>query len=190
MLHSKKGDASASLFFERVWSRVSAFQPDDQPPPQQRNHDRAIGLRQDQIVLARSHPPEMQDRECRDQVDRLVQRLPPAAEFLHHRFRRRHRERNQQQERGEANRDERPLDDVLQNRGDVEPFVEPQVRREMQHGVEERVKPEHPPKSQQRIHAGQPPRRRNRKRDAEVDERPEARRARDEFDRVRARARR
>ncbi len=59
-------------------------------------------------------------------------------------------------ERGEADRDERPLAMSVEDGRQVEELVEPDVGEQVQAGVEEREQPEHAPEADERVPAGQP----------------------------------
>ena len=81
--------------------------------------------------------------DCAD-VDRAMQDAPAAAaKAANPASRGRNRERNEQREREEAYGDEGALVDIFPDFVDVEKFVEPEVRGEMQAGVEEGEEAEH-----------------------------------------------
>jgi len=81
-----------------------------------------------------------------------MQFLPAPAEPAHHAIGRGHRQRNEQQEAGEANRDVRPLGNVFDDRREVEGLIKEEVVRKMQGRVSECKESQHAPEAQQRIH--------------------------------------
>jgi len=81
-----------------------------------------------------------------------MQCLPAPAELAHHAIGRCHRERNEQQETGEANRDVRPLGDVFDDRREDERLIKEEVVRKMQGCVSECKKSQHAPEAQKRVH--------------------------------------
>ena len=117
----------------------------------------------------------MENCEHARKIGKPVQGLPaPEAEPLHPALRRGHGERQQTAPGGEADRDEPALDDVLADRPEVEPLIDPDVRREMHRGIEEGEQPEHPPDPQRPFPSGDELERRASERAEEEDERVEA----------------
>ena len=70
-------------------------------------------------------------------------------------------ERDQKQERAEAEGDERSLDHVLDDRAEIEELVERKVRGEVQAGVEEGEQAQHAPHANEPVPAGDPAQRRD-----------------------------
>jgi hypothetical protein len=151
---------------------------------QAKQQHRARNHRLGEIVLARLHPPEMQDPQRRDEVDQPVQPLPAlASQALDHAIGAGRRQRNEQHEGDEADRDEGPLDDVLEHGGDVEEMVEPQEGHEVQAAVEEGEQP-HAAQPDHPVPAREAPQRRHRQRDAQEVQHPVAGAARDGLERL------
>ena len=77
-------------------------------------------------MLARLHPPEMQDAQRRDDVDQPVQPLPAlATKALDHAIRARHGQRNEQDKGNKTHRDERALEHILPHFLHIKKVIEP-----------------------------------------------------------------
>ena len=115
-----------------------------------------------------------------------MQRLPAfSAQTPNPSRSRRHRERNQQNERCEADCDELALRDINQHFVNIEKLVEPDVSQEMQAAVEKGVEPEHPAEFNERRNAKKFSQWRDGKRDQKKPQGPVAGRVSDLFDRIR-----
>src|SRR5205807_10560953 len=110
------------------------------------------------------HPPdEVDGGEDADEVDEAVQALPALdAETADTRVGGGECERDQQHERGEADVDELPLNDVEKDRVKVEALVEDEVGHEVTAGVKEGEQAEHAPDTDGLRPAEQDPQRRHR----------------------------
>ena len=83
-----------------------------------------------------------------DHVDQAVQLSPTPPQPPLRLRRGRERQGNQQQQSEHADRDVRPLDDVLPESAKLAALIEQQVHREMQQHVEECEQAEHAPEAQ------------------------------------------
>src|SRR3954463_8699875 len=76
-----------------------APEPVHHPPPEQRRENRGIDRDLREVVLARTHPEEVKDRQAGDPIHELVERPPPpGAQRLHGAVERRERKRREQHE--------------------------------------------------------------------------------------------
>ena len=114
-----------------------------------------------------------------------MQRLPCApAQRAHGAVGGRQRQRQQQQPAGKADQDERPLEDVAADVGDLESHVQPAVGQQVQAGVEKHEQPEHAPIPRQLRRARVQPQRRDCQRQAQKSQRPVAQAANQRLSRV------
>ncbi len=125
----------------------------------------------------------MGNGEWDGEVDEAVEPAPVAAEAADRAGGRCRGERDEQQERREADRDVRPFGDVLDDVAEREELVEHHVGEEVQHGVGEGEQPERAAELHGLVPAGQPPDGRHRQRDEQQDQGPAPGAVRDFLDR-------
>jgi hypothetical protein len=113
-----------------------------------------------------------------------MQRFPAPAEPAHHAVRRRDRQRGQQQQRQEADRDERPARDVGHDAGPVQILIQDQPRQEVQQHVAVRKHAEHAPQLDQPRRVEPVAQWRDRERDEQHAQAPLPERVLDLLDRV------
>ena len=119
-------------------------------------------------------------------IGRVVQGLPAPPHAAAHGVGRGCCERRQQHQRRKADRDERPLDEVFENRRQQQALIEYQPGQEMHEHVEERKQAEHSAKARQPVPAREPAQRRDGERDHDEAQRPVAEAVLNLLDRVRA----
>lgn len=150
------------------------------PPSEEECEDRQAEQRLPQVGL--HLPGVVQAAEEGRDVDEAVQRLPATAEAAHRAPRGSERQRHEDQQRDQADRDERALEDVLADGVELERAVHGQVEQEVtQHG-EERGQAEGPAQVRKRHPAGRLPQRRDRERREQEIQAPDAERVEDLLD--------
>jgi hypothetical protein len=129
------------------------------------------------------------DSEQHDRVDQPVQCFPASPEPTHHAVGRRDSQRNQQQQRQEADRNERPARDVRQDAGPVKILIQDQPCQEVQQHVEEAEQAEHAPQLDQPRCVEPVAQRGDCERDEQQPQAPLTERVLDLLDRIRAETR-
>lgn len=112
-----------------------------EPDPEKYPEDRRVDERFGDILFYL--PPEMPDTERADEVHGVVQQLPASPETPPHAVRRGRCECRQEHEGREADRDERPLHQILRDRGQAHSLVENQPGQKVVQRVEKRKQAEH-----------------------------------------------
>jgi len=128
----------------------------------------------------------MRAAEDRRGIDQAMQALPAAPQASHGALRGSHRERDEQQQRRKADRDEGALRNVLEQHTPIQTLVHKQVEKEMHRDVEKCEQAQHAPESQQARPADEFAQRRHGECRQQESQAPDAERVLDFLDGIRA----